>query len=248
MIGEGGMKIGRRNRNTRRKPAPAPLCPPQIPLDQTRDRTRAAGVESRRLTAWAMARPTQTTSYKKWQWGLITYSRLMFCYTGSASSSQPVSCQLLLQPSCSQMRSTRREGGWRKERLWWTPKEIVWPVGGGRIRKISTQMCKQLKRDFFLDVTPCSLREVYWCIGGLDLLTYLPALRLMLPIYLPFPHEYYISCRAQLKILREECILGNHSFYDLFHSSLTSSHLGLNVLQHHFVLKYISLCSFLWKK
>jgi hypothetical protein len=29
----GGMKIGRRNRSTRRKPAPAPLCPPQIPLD-----------------------------------------------------------------------------------------------------------------------------------------------------------------------------------------------------------------------
>jgi hypothetical protein len=34
----GGMKIGRGNRSTRRKPAPAPLCPPQIPLDQTRDR------------------------------------------------------------------------------------------------------------------------------------------------------------------------------------------------------------------
>jgi hypothetical protein len=29
----GGMKIGRRNRNTRRKPAPAPLCLPQIPHD-----------------------------------------------------------------------------------------------------------------------------------------------------------------------------------------------------------------------
>jgi hypothetical protein len=32
----GGMKICRGNRSTRRKPAPAPLCPPQIPLDQTR--------------------------------------------------------------------------------------------------------------------------------------------------------------------------------------------------------------------
>jgi hypothetical protein len=31
-----GMKIGRGNRSTRRKPAPAPLCPLQIPLDQTR--------------------------------------------------------------------------------------------------------------------------------------------------------------------------------------------------------------------
>jgi hypothetical protein len=53
----GGMKIGRGNRNTRRKPATAPLCPPQIPLDQNRVWTRAAAVGSQRLTAWAMARP-----------------------------------------------------------------------------------------------------------------------------------------------------------------------------------------------
>jgi hypothetical protein len=32
----GGMKTGRGNRSTRRKPAPAPLRPPQIPLDHTR--------------------------------------------------------------------------------------------------------------------------------------------------------------------------------------------------------------------
>jgi hypothetical protein len=47
----GGMKIGRGNRSTRRKPAAAPLCPPQIPHDQTRARTRAAAVGSQRLTA-----------------------------------------------------------------------------------------------------------------------------------------------------------------------------------------------------
>jgi hypothetical protein len=47
----GGMKIGRGNRSTRRKPAPAPFCPPQIPLDETRARTRAAAVGSQRLTA-----------------------------------------------------------------------------------------------------------------------------------------------------------------------------------------------------
>jgi hypothetical protein len=29
----GGMEIGRVNRSTRRKPAPAPLVPPQIPQD-----------------------------------------------------------------------------------------------------------------------------------------------------------------------------------------------------------------------
>jgi hypothetical protein len=35
----GGMKIGRGNQITRRKPAAAPLCLPQIPHDQTRART-----------------------------------------------------------------------------------------------------------------------------------------------------------------------------------------------------------------
>jgi hypothetical protein len=52
----GGMKIGRGHRSTRRKPAPTPLCPPQIPHDQTRARIRAAAVGSQRLTAWVMAR------------------------------------------------------------------------------------------------------------------------------------------------------------------------------------------------
>jgi hypothetical protein len=47
----GGMKICRGNRSTRRKPAPAPHCPPLITLDQTRARTRAAAVGSQRLTA-----------------------------------------------------------------------------------------------------------------------------------------------------------------------------------------------------
>jgi hypothetical protein len=53
----GEMKTGRENRSTRRKPAPAPLRPPQIPFDQTRVWTRATAVRSQRLTAWAMARP-----------------------------------------------------------------------------------------------------------------------------------------------------------------------------------------------
>jgi hypothetical protein len=47
----GGMRIGRENRSTRRKSAPVPLCPPQIPHDQTWDRSRAAAVGSQRLTA-----------------------------------------------------------------------------------------------------------------------------------------------------------------------------------------------------
>jgi hypothetical protein len=51
----GGM-IGRENRNTRRKPAPVPLCPPQSP-HAARTRTRAAAMGSNRITARAMARP-----------------------------------------------------------------------------------------------------------------------------------------------------------------------------------------------
>jgi hypothetical protein len=47
----GGMKTGRGNRSTRRKPTPAPLCPPQIAHDQTQAQTRAASVGSQRLTA-----------------------------------------------------------------------------------------------------------------------------------------------------------------------------------------------------
>jgi hypothetical protein len=46
----GGIKIGRGNRSTRSKPAPAPLCSPQIRLDQTWERTWAAAVGSQRLT------------------------------------------------------------------------------------------------------------------------------------------------------------------------------------------------------
>jgi hypothetical protein len=39
------------NRSCRRKPVPVQLCPPQMPLDQTRDRTRVAAVRSR-LELW----------------------------------------------------------------------------------------------------------------------------------------------------------------------------------------------------
>jgi hypothetical protein len=57
------MKIGRGNRSTRRKPAPAPLCPQQI----LHDYTRGAAVGSQRLTAWSMARPKSILRYKsKW--------------------------------------------------------------------------------------------------------------------------------------------------------------------------------------
>jgi hypothetical protein len=57
----GGMRIGRGNRDTRRKPAPVLLCPPQIPRDQTRAQTPAAAVESQRLAALAVVRPNTGT-------------------------------------------------------------------------------------------------------------------------------------------------------------------------------------------
>jgi hypothetical protein len=60
--GESGGMIGRGNRNTRRKPAPMPLCPPQTP-HAALTRTRAAAVGSRRLTAWATARPVIYTCF-----------------------------------------------------------------------------------------------------------------------------------------------------------------------------------------
>jgi hypothetical protein len=47
----GGMRTGRGNRSTRRKPAPVPLCPPQVPHILTWARTLAATVGSRRLTS-----------------------------------------------------------------------------------------------------------------------------------------------------------------------------------------------------
>jgi hypothetical protein len=46
-----GMKIGKENRSTRRKPAAVPLCPPQITHELSRTRTHAAVVRSQRLTA-----------------------------------------------------------------------------------------------------------------------------------------------------------------------------------------------------
>jgi hypothetical protein len=58
----GGINIGRWYRSTRRKPSPVPLCPPQIPHDPTRARTRAAAVGRQRLTSWAMARPPLITN------------------------------------------------------------------------------------------------------------------------------------------------------------------------------------------
>jgi hypothetical protein len=51
------MQIGRGNQSTRRKPAPVPVCPPQIPRDLTRARSRAAAVGSGLKTAGYITPP-----------------------------------------------------------------------------------------------------------------------------------------------------------------------------------------------
>jgi hypothetical protein len=53
----GEMRIGRRNRSTRRKVAPVPFFPPQIQQDLTWDQTRTAAAGGQRLTARDMHYP-----------------------------------------------------------------------------------------------------------------------------------------------------------------------------------------------
>jgi hypothetical protein len=72
----GGMKIGRGNRSTRRKSAPAPLCPPQIPHDQIRARTRPSAVGNRRLTAWAMARLSFNIALSRVFFQLVSFHKI----------------------------------------------------------------------------------------------------------------------------------------------------------------------------
>jgi hypothetical protein len=69
----GGMKIGRGNRNTWRKPDPPPLCPPQIPLDHTRALTGAAAVGLTACSGYSVAAMRTRTVVK-----------LSLCLTNSA--------------------------------------------------------------------------------------------------------------------------------------------------------------------
>jgi hypothetical protein len=80
-----GRQIGRGNRSTRRKPAPVPLCAPQILHVLTWARTWTAAVVSRRLTAWAMARPTWwllVDSKGFWRWcRTLGITESIVCYS-----------------------------------------------------------------------------------------------------------------------------------------------------------------------
>jgi hypothetical protein len=63
------------------KTCPSAICPPQIPHDQTRARTRAAAVGSQRLTAWATARPKYITILIHYQISSRLVALLKFVYS-----------------------------------------------------------------------------------------------------------------------------------------------------------------------
>jgi hypothetical protein len=75
----GGMRIGRGNRSTRRKPTPVPVCPLQIPHDLTSAR-------SWRLSAWAMERPQHMTYLSHVAPGVSWYSGAWNVRDGWAST------------------------------------------------------------------------------------------------------------------------------------------------------------------
>jgi hypothetical protein len=60
------MKIGRGNQRTWGKPAPVPLCPPQIPHDQTQAQTWAA-MEGSQLAVKTTCRMVMNTK-NRWVW------------------------------------------------------------------------------------------------------------------------------------------------------------------------------------
>jgi hypothetical protein len=128
----GRISNGRGNRSTRRKPVPAPLLPSQIPHDLTRARTRAAVVGSRRLTAWATARPVTVCKNHKFLVGSFCPTSnthaggsALFCYRRLLNL-QYIRSYLPYLPVGSRMFSSTR----RPDRLWGsTQPPIQWVPG-----------------------------------------------------------------------------------------------------------------------
>jgi hypothetical protein len=93
----GGIKIGRGNPSTRRKPASVPFCPPQTP-HAARMLTQAAAVGSQRLIASATARPTsQVTLTYSSGWSLHwNYSHFQLNWTLGSTGLACDSLRLLI--------------------------------------------------------------------------------------------------------------------------------------------------------
>jgi hypothetical protein len=91
-----GMKIGRGIWSSRRKPAPAPLLSITKSHVPTRVWTRAAAVGSRRLTAWAMARPSfQLTAISYFQKAVLVTSVIGLAFLSHGSLLMEITLQLL---------------------------------------------------------------------------------------------------------------------------------------------------------
>jgi hypothetical protein len=92
----GGIRIGRGNRSTRRKPAPAPLSHHKSHMTRSGFEPRTAAVGSQRLTAWAMARPSWIGYYNT-------------CWLSRSHSVQGSSCPLI---------SAMQDGIWKVKSEW----------------------------------------------------------------------------------------------------------------------------------
>jgi hypothetical protein len=68
----GGMRIGRRNRSTRRKPSPVPLCPPQTPYNLKSNRDRRGGKPATNRLSYGTAQLSKE---------IPTFRRNIFLYT-----------------------------------------------------------------------------------------------------------------------------------------------------------------------
>jgi hypothetical protein len=88
----GGMRIGRRNKSTRRKPTAVPLCPQYIPHDLAWDGDHASEVGSGRLIAWIKVRPVslliQVLNYVSVEFKYFKYNSIIIMLMTVAARSE----------------------------------------------------------------------------------------------------------------------------------------------------------------
>jgi hypothetical protein len=81
------------------KPAPMPLCPPQIPHRLTRTHTRISAVRDRWLIAWAMARPKIFdlifTFHYVWKHFRKLFSKILSVFSSNCTQYQRFKIRLL---------------------------------------------------------------------------------------------------------------------------------------------------------
>jgi hypothetical protein len=152
----GGMKFGRGNRSTRRKPTPAPLRPPQNPTRQTRSRTpdRSGGKPATNRLSYGAA-------------FLVPFRHLLRLAGSRWRYSTPPPHELSLhhtEVKRSALFSGGKASGSHQTASWVGP----WVESGHGERK-KTRFCYELnfhhvgsevmKSTLFCDITPCSLSQ-----------------------------------------------------------------------------------------